>query len=178
MSCGENTRRHDDAEPGNAERTDLFRVPREVGSVAAARPGRERIVPRLSRCPQQRPTNVAACKSACGPIQKTKVSSDPSAKATVVHRPAVRKRLIFQGAFLLLGVFCGEDSRSNESPAKLSVRVETTRRKLNPANCHEPPLVAIRTRTPTRTPPNGHSTRSLTATGLGADTRRRTESRN
>src|ERR1700730_10501090 len=83
VSCGENSRRHDDVKPGNAERTDLLRVPREVGGVAAACAGRERILYGLSRCPQQRPTNVAACESASGPNPKTKVSSERSAKATV-----------------------------------------------------------------------------------------------
>ena len=83
-------------------------------------------------------------------------------------RRAVRTRLVFQGRFLSLGVSCGEDLLSTESPAKVSARVETTRRKLNPARCDETPLVAIRTRAPTTTPPNGHSTHSLTAIGLGS----------
>ncbi len=60
LSCGENPRRHDDAEPGNAEGTDLFRMPREIGGIAAACAGRERTMRGLSRCPQQRATNVAA----------------------------------------------------------------------------------------------------------------------
>lgn len=92
------------------------------------------------------------------------MSSDRSAKATVDE---LLER-VFEGRFLLLGVSCGEDFRSNESPAKLSARLETTRRKLKPANWDETPLVAIRTRAPTTTPPNGHSTRSLTAIGLGS----------
>ena len=74
----------------------------------------------------------------------------------------------FSRRFLLLGVFCGEDFRSSESRAQLSSRVETTRRKLKQSRCHKSPLVPIRTRIPTRTPPNGHSTRSLTAIGQGS----------
>src|ERR1700730_2378523 len=98
---------------------------------------------------------------------KPKNKSELRAVGKSHGRRVVRTRLVFQGRFLLLGVSCGEDFRSSESPAQLSVRVETARGKLKQANCDEPPLVAIRTRTPTRTPPNGHSTRSLTATGLG-----------
>ena len=60
LSRGEDTGRHDDLDPGHAEGSDLLRVPREIRGTAPARARRESAMCGLSRCPQQRPTHVAA----------------------------------------------------------------------------------------------------------------------
>lgn len=62
MSCGKNPGGHDNAEPGNAEGTDLLCVPREIRGIAAARSQRKRTVHGLPRRPQQRPAHVAASR--------------------------------------------------------------------------------------------------------------------
>ena len=60
VSCCEDPGRHDHAEPGDAEGTDLLFLPREIRRIEAARPSRERSMRRLSRLPQRQPTHVAS----------------------------------------------------------------------------------------------------------------------
>jgi hypothetical protein len=60
MSCVENSGRHDDHQPGDAEGADLLCLPREIRGVAAACAPREKTLRGLSRCSQQRSTHVVA----------------------------------------------------------------------------------------------------------------------
>ena len=53
LSCGENARRHDDVEPGDAEGTDLLCLSREIRGLEAARAGCESNMRGLSRFAQQ-----------------------------------------------------------------------------------------------------------------------------
>lgn len=53
VSCIENARRHDHAEPGDAEGTELLCLPREIRRIEATRADCERNVCGLPRLPQQ-----------------------------------------------------------------------------------------------------------------------------
>ena len=53
VSCGENARRHDNVESGDAEGTDLLCLSREIRGIEATRAGGERNMRGLSRFPQQ-----------------------------------------------------------------------------------------------------------------------------